>query len=220
MAAAGPPGAPAAGPYGVAVPGAAAPPSYAYATSLPASAVVPPTQPRGACSLGAGRRQLGLAAGGLCCACHMRWGALCLGGPAAALRCSAARPLPPALWHSNALWASHALWCVWCAVRAGYAAVTNTKDNPPCNTLFIGNLGDGVNETELRGVFRWVGGRAGVGVGVGVGWGPRGQASTWAAERAQSGATTGRVLAGHPGCVANRRCALAASAATSPASGS
>jgi hypothetical protein len=27
---------------------------------------------------------------------------------------------------------------------AGYQAVSNTKDNPPCNTLFIGNLGDGV----------------------------------------------------------------------------
>jgi hypothetical protein len=34
-----------------------------------------------------------------------------------------------------------------------YAPVTNTKDNPPCNTLFIGNLGDVVSEAELRGVF-------------------------------------------------------------------
>ncbi|CAK9205743.1 unnamed protein product [Sphagnum troendelagicum] len=35
----------------------------------------------------------------------------------------------------------------------GYAPVQNTKDNPPCNTLFIGNLGEAVNETELRGLF-------------------------------------------------------------------
>lgn len=28
--------------------------------------------------------------------------------------------------------------------HGGYQAVSNTKDNPPCNTLFIGNLGDGV----------------------------------------------------------------------------
>ena len=33
------------------------------------------------------------------------------------------------------------------------AAVSNTKDNPPCNTLFIGNLGDSVSEAELRSVF-------------------------------------------------------------------
>lgn len=37
----------------------------------------------------------------------------------------------------------------------GYAPITNTKDNPPCNTLFIGNLGDSVNEGEMRGLFRW-----------------------------------------------------------------
>lgn len=35
----------------------------------------------------------------------------------------------------------------------GYAPVTNSNDNPPCNTLFIGNLGAGVSETELRGIF-------------------------------------------------------------------
>ena len=29
----------------------------------------------------------------------------------------------------------------------------NTKDNPPCNTLFIGNLGEAVNENELRALF-------------------------------------------------------------------
>ncbi len=33
------------------------------------------------------------------------------------------------------------------------AVVSNTKDNPPCNTLFIGNLGDSVSEAELRSVF-------------------------------------------------------------------
>lgn len=30
--------------------------------------------------------------------------------------------------------------------------IQNTKDNPPCNTLFIGNLGENVNEEELRGL--------------------------------------------------------------------
>lgn len=35
----------------------------------------------------------------------------------------------------------------------GYAPVTNSNDNAPCNTLFIGNLGAGVSETELRGIF-------------------------------------------------------------------
>eukprot|EP00891_Asterochloris_glomerata_P004342 jgi/Astpho2/4342/Aster-07431 len=34
-----------------------------------------------------------------------------------------------------------------------YAQISNTKDNPPCNTLFIGNLGDSVSEAELRSVF-------------------------------------------------------------------
>ncbi|WJX42686.1 hypothetical protein P8452_29889 [Trifolium repens] len=29
----------------------------------------------------------------------------------------------------------------------------NTKDNPPCNTLFIGNLGENLNEDEVRGLF-------------------------------------------------------------------
>ena len=32
----------------------------------------------------------------------------------------------------------------------GYAPINNTKDNPPCNTLFVGNLGDNVDEGELR----------------------------------------------------------------------
>lgn len=35
----------------------------------------------------------------------------------------------------------------------GYAAITNSKDNPPCNTLFIGNLGDTVSDAELKGLF-------------------------------------------------------------------
>lgn len=35
----------------------------------------------------------------------------------------------------------------------GYAPISNTHDNPPCNTLFIGNLGDNVSEAELRGLF-------------------------------------------------------------------
>ena len=34
-----------------------------------------------------------------------------------------------------------------------YAPVKNERDNPPCNTLFIGNLGESVLEEELRAVF-------------------------------------------------------------------
>ncbi|KAF8061951.1 HDAC1 [Scenedesmus sp. PABB004] len=33
---------------------------------------------------------------------------------------------------------------------ASFSPVTNLRDNPPCNTLFIGNLGDATNEQELR----------------------------------------------------------------------
>jgi hypothetical protein len=31
--------------------------------------------------------------------------------------------------------------------------VSNTRDNPPCNTLFIGNLGEAVDDTELSTLF-------------------------------------------------------------------
>ncbi|KAL7113936.1 hypothetical protein ACP275_04G090200 [Erythranthe tilingii] len=36
---------------------------------------------------------------------------------------------------------------------SSYVPVQNTKDNPPCNTLFIGNLGENINEEEMRGLF-------------------------------------------------------------------
>ncbi|MCO5575399.1 hypothetical protein L7F22_029200 [Adiantum nelumboides] len=36
---------------------------------------------------------------------------------------------------------------------SGYAPIQNNKDNPPCNTLFIGNLGESTSEAELRGLF-------------------------------------------------------------------
>lgn len=36
---------------------------------------------------------------------------------------------------------------------SSYVPVQNIKDNPPCNTLFIGNLGESINEDELRGLF-------------------------------------------------------------------
>lgn len=36
---------------------------------------------------------------------------------------------------------------------SSYVPVQNTKDNPPCNTLFIGNLGENINEEELKGLF-------------------------------------------------------------------
>ncbi|KMZ72444.1 putative RNA-binding protein with multiple splicing [Zostera marina] len=37
--------------------------------------------------------------------------------------------------------------------HSGYAPIQNMKDNPPCNTLFIGNLGENIVEEELRGIF-------------------------------------------------------------------
>eukprot|EP00882_Tetradesmus_deserticola_P001944 GHRQ01002083.1.p1 GENE.GHRQ01002083.1~~GHRQ01002083.1.p1 ORF type:complete len:353 (+),score=75.41 GHRQ01002083.1:1000-2058(+) len=45
---------------------------------------------------------------------------------------------------------------------ATFSPVTNLRDNPPCNTLFIGNLGDNTSEQELRTLlssqpgYRWV----------------------------------------------------------------
>ncbi|KAL5079543.1 hypothetical protein RYX36_007964 [Vicia faba] len=39
------------------------------------------------------------------------------------------------------------------AAPSSYVPVQNTKDNPPCNTLFIGNLGENINEEEVRGLF-------------------------------------------------------------------
>ncbi|WCJ28510.1 RNA-binding (RRM/RBD/RNP motifs) family protein [Euphorbia peplus] len=36
---------------------------------------------------------------------------------------------------------------------SSYLPVQNTKDNPPCNTLFIGNLGENINEDQLRSLF-------------------------------------------------------------------
>ncbi|KAG5016436.1 hypothetical protein JHK82_022094 [Glycine max] len=39
------------------------------------------------------------------------------------------------------------------AAPSTYVPVQNTKDNPPCNTLFIGNLGENINEEEVRGLF-------------------------------------------------------------------
>ncbi|KAE9584483.1 putative RNA recognition motif domain-containing protein [Lupinus albus] len=39
------------------------------------------------------------------------------------------------------------------AAPSSYVQVQNTKDNPPCNTLFIGNLGENINEEEVRGLF-------------------------------------------------------------------
>jgi hypothetical protein len=35
----------------------------------------------------------------------------------------------------------------------GYAPVSNTRDNPPCNTLFIGNLGESADDNELQVLF-------------------------------------------------------------------
>ncbi|KAK2378422.1 RNA-binding (RRM/RBD/RNP motifs) family protein [Trifolium repens] len=39
------------------------------------------------------------------------------------------------------------------AAPSSYVPIQNTKDNPPCNTLFIGNLGENINEDEVRGLF-------------------------------------------------------------------
>mmetsp|Transcript_13732 Transcript_13732/g.39795 ORF Transcript_13732/g.39795 Transcript_13732/m.39795 type:complete len:209 (-) Transcript_13732:1066-1692(-) len=38
-------------------------------------------------------------------------------------------------------------------VPKGYSAVSNTGDNNPCTTLFVGNLADDVSEAELHGLF-------------------------------------------------------------------
>jgi hypothetical protein len=38
-------------------------------------------------------------------------------------------------------------------MQRSYAPVVNTKDNPPCNTLFIGNLAEATSEDELRALF-------------------------------------------------------------------
>lgn len=35
----------------------------------------------------------------------------------------------------------------------GFAEVSNVGDNPPCTTLFVGNLSDDVSEAELHGLF-------------------------------------------------------------------
>lgn len=35
----------------------------------------------------------------------------------------------------------------------GFQPVANLNDNPPCNTLFVGNLADTVSEPELQGLF-------------------------------------------------------------------
>ncbi|XP_010545616.1 PREDICTED: U2 small nuclear ribonucleoprotein B'' [Tarenaya hassleriana] len=39
------------------------------------------------------------------------------------------------------------------AAPSSYVPVQNIKDNPPCNTLFIGNIGETINEEELRSLF-------------------------------------------------------------------
>ncbi|VFQ63376.1 unnamed protein product [Cuscuta campestris] len=39
------------------------------------------------------------------------------------------------------------------ASPSSYVPVQNMKDNPPCNTLFIGNLGENIIEEEMRGLF-------------------------------------------------------------------
>ncbi|KAH0904017.1 hypothetical protein HID58_043520 [Brassica napus] len=40
--------------------------------------------------------------------------------------------------------------CSELAIASDCLINTNVKDNPPCNTLFIGNLGENINEEELR----------------------------------------------------------------------
>lgn len=50
---------------------------------------------------------------------------------------------------SSALNCGHAC----CVCLQGFAEVTNVGDNPPCSTLFVGNLSDEVSEAELHGLF-------------------------------------------------------------------
>jgi hypothetical protein len=39
------------------------------------------------------------------------------------------------------------------AQQRAYVPVANTKDNPPCNTLFIGNLSEAAQEADLHALF-------------------------------------------------------------------
>jgi hypothetical protein len=39
-------------------------------------------------------------------------------------------------------------------VSLGFAPMTNLNDNAPCNTLFIGNLCNQIDEADLRAVFQ------------------------------------------------------------------
>ncbi|KAG2423352.1 hypothetical protein HXX76_015400 [Chlamydomonas incerta] len=60
--------------------------------------------------------------------------------------------LLPAPGQAGAMAASHA-GLINPTPVAGFGPVTNKFDNPPCNTLFIGNLGDTVDEGELTALF-------------------------------------------------------------------
>lgn len=75
--------------------------------------------------------------------------------PAWAPQSYIASPPPPPVFDP---YPGYAVTPVTQVAPAGYphpvrVSVLNTKDNPPCNTLFIGNLGENTNEAELRGVF-------------------------------------------------------------------
>ena len=45
------------------------------------------------------------------------------------------------------------MWSVLWTHRPACCQVSNTKDNAPCSTLFVGNLGDTVSEPELLALF-------------------------------------------------------------------
>lgn len=91
------------------------------------------------------------------------------------------------------------------APAGGYAPVSNSGDNPPCNTLFVGNLSDHVDENELRALFANMGVRGGWRCGAGV---QAGQAS-WMDQRTHHVGTRRRGMA-HAACqVQHAACALA-----------
>ncbi|GIL77979.1 hypothetical protein Vretimale_7376 [Volvox reticuliferus] len=76
-----------------------------------------------------------------------------LGSSLGSIRTNAShQTLLPAPGQANAM-ALQQAGLISAAPSVAFGPVTNKFDNPPCNTLFIGNLGDTVDENELTQVF-------------------------------------------------------------------
>lgn len=68
-------------------------------------------------------------------------------------RLTGSLPMSPLDTHSAYIGSAFAQPAATPMPPQGFAPVMNIRDNPPCNTLFVGNLGDNVNEAELRSLF-------------------------------------------------------------------